>query len=105
MQDHPITLFRLKFDLLPVSHLALVANLGWIFSIVAAVECTHELCKYAPNKLFLRIMIAIFQFLDVAAKITIPAILHVKMQVMAGLQVFSMAILDNVGVTQRFENA
>jgi hypothetical protein len=100
MQDHPITLFCLKFDLLPVPHLALLANLGWIFSVVAAVQRTHELCKDAPNKLFLCIMVPLFQLLDIASKVTIPAILHVEMQVMTGLEVFSVAILDDVRMTQ-----
>lgn len=106
MQNHAVALLRLiRQECLPIPDLSLISHARRIFPVVASEQSTYQLCKDLPDKLLFGVAIPIFQLLDVSAEVAIPTVLHVEVEVMARLEMFAVAVLDDVWMTEGFEDA
>lgn len=100
-----MTLLRLKRHGLPIPHLPLLTNTRRILTVMTPIQRTHQLRKHLPHKLLVRKPVPILQLLDITSEISIPAVFHIQMQIMRGFEMFAMAVLYDVGVAERLENA
>lgn len=76
------------------------ADLWGIRSIMAAIQSHDQLAKYAPNKAFLCPVSLELEVLDHSPEITIATVLHIQMQVLARLQMLTVVVGNDVGVSQ-----
>lgn len=67
---------------------------------MATIQSHDQLAEDAPDKAFLRSLALVLQVFDYSTEVTIPAVLHVKMKVLADFQVLAVIIGDDVGVSK-----
>lgn len=100
MQDHDLRLLPLETLLLWDRSQDVRSHRWRVDSIVAAIQSGHQLGQNTPNKLLFRIFVRGLEVLDDHAQVTAPAVFHVEIQVLRGLEVFSVVVGDDVGVSQ-----
>ena len=105
MQDHYLVLGSKasRFNLSDHLH-DIFAHLGWIHAVMASIERSDQLCKDAPDKFFLGILVGGCQVLDDLTQVSTTAILHVDVEVLRGLEVLPMIVGHNVWVAQRAQD-
>lgn len=80
------------------------ADLGRIDAIMAAVESHDELTEDAPDKALLGPLSLELEVLDDATEVTVAAVFHVQMQVLADLEMLAVVVGHNVGMAQMRED-
>jgi hypothetical protein len=80
-------------------------DIRWrIHAVMASVQRSGKLSEDTPHKVFRYTLRPVFMAHDHLAKIAIAAEFHVQMKVQRALEVVPLKILNNVWVTQLFEN-
>lgn len=79
-------------------------NIRWINTIVTTVQRQGQLPKDTPDKGFGRSLTLVLEIPNNPAEISISAVFHVQVQVLARLEVFSVVVLDNVVVSKMRED-
>lgn len=67
---------------------------------MTSVQGHDELTEDAPNKALLRSLSFVLQVLDHSSEVAISAVLHVQVKILAGFEVLTMVVGDDVGVAQ-----
>ena len=65
---------------------------------MTSVQGSNNLRKDPPHELLFSVLAGSFQVLDDGSQVTTTAILHVDVEVLAVLQMFSMEVADYVGM-------
>jgi len=71
---------------------------------MAAIQRPHQLRKDTPHELLLGQHISLSQLLDIPAQVAVAAVLHVKVDIVGGLDVLARVVLHDVGVAQGLED-
>jgi hypothetical protein len=71
---------------------------------MASVKRSDELRKDLPNKLFLCVFVCVFKVLNHHAKVSTPAILHIQVQILGCLQMFSVIVCHDIWVSEGTQN-
>lgn len=71
---------------------------GGVLAVVAAVQGADDLAEDAPHKLLVADLVLVLQLADDAAQVAVAAVLHVQVQVLAGLDVVALKVGHDVGV-------
>lgn len=78
----------------------LSSHLGRVDTVMASIQGQDELAEYAPDEALGRTLVLVLEILDNTAKVTITAVLHIQMQILAHLEMFSVVVCDDVGMAQ-----
>lgn len=82
-----------------------IAAGSWrVLAVVAAVEGADDLAEDAPDELLLAHEVLVLQVADGAAQISVAAVLHVQVQVLARFDVVALEVGDDVGMAQFLED-
>lgn len=65
---------------------------------MTSIQSGDELCKNCPYKLLISKLIGLPKLLNEHGKIPASAILHIHMEILGSLDVFSVVVFDDVGV-------
>lgn len=67
---------------------------------MAAVQGADDLAEDAPDKFLLAHLVLVLQVADDASQISVAAVFHVQVQVLARLDVVALEVRDDVGVSK-----
>ena len=104
MQDHHGLILALQCRPWVSLSLQITSRLGSINAIVTPVQGCHHLAEDSPNKFFLCKVSRLLQLFDDCAKVTSTTIFHVDVELLGLLQMFSMEVLNDVGMAERRED-
>lgn len=79
-------------------------NIRRIDTVVATEQGQNQLAEYAPNEALLRPLTLEGEVLDHPTEVAVAAVLHVQVQILGDLQVFTVVVGDDVGVTEGRED-
>ena len=104
MQDHVGRLLALqRLCIFPQPH-DVSPDVGWVFAVVAAIKRRDQLRQYAPDKLFIGVLVLQLQSFDDLTQVSVPTVFHVEMEVLRGLEVVSLKVLHDVCMFEFLED-
>jgi hypothetical protein len=103
MQDHNTASRCSWFRSITQSH-DITPNFRRVNAIVTPVKGSDQLSEHAPHKALFRVLFLDLKVFDDATEISISTIFHIEVEVLSGLQVFSVVVSDDVWVSKRREN-
>lgn len=68
---------------------------------MASVQSQRQLAKDAPDKALLRMLSRALEVVNHLPQVSVAAILHIQVQILAALEMLSMVVSDDVGVSKR----
>lgn len=80
------------------------ADLGRVDAVVTPIQGHDQLAEDAPDKAFLGPLTLHCEVLDDTAEVAVAAVLHVQVQVLADLEVFTVVVGNDVGVAEGRQN-
>ena len=75
-------------------------NIRWVNAIVTTIQRQGQLTEDAPDKRLASTLALVLQISNDPSKISVPAVFHVQVQVLARLEVLAVVVLHDVVVSK-----